>query len=523
MPDAPENSPNSAVPRSAKRMLRNVLSNWGSYIFEMAVTFFLAPFIVRHLGNTSYGVWTLIVSLTGYLGLLDLGVRGAVTRYVARFHATGEHQESSRVATSALFIFGAAGALAMLAASILSVAAPSIFHLPPEYRTAARLVLMLTGINVAVSLISGIFGGVLVGLQRFDLSNSIDVGISGSRALAVVFALQSGLGITALACIQLVFNSLRGCVSAWLAHRLYPELRIRLATADQAHVKLIFSFSFYAFLLQVSGNLIYYTDTVVIGAFLPVSMITFYVIGGNLVEYSRIFIRGISQAMSPLASALDAQHEGQELQRVLLFSMQAATMVALPIATTFMLRGESFIRMWMGAQYAELSGRVLLLLTPTVILWSANNATAGVVIGIGKHKAIVPVLLAEGLSNLLLSALWVRHYGILGVALGTTIPNLASSLFFWPWYAKRTLAVPTRLYIMSGWIRPAIGIVPFALITLAFERLSPASNLLIFFLQVAAAMPTALLGFWFLCFSSAERDLYLRKLTSVVGRFVSRR
>jgi O-antigen/teichoic acid export membrane protein len=166
---------------------------------------------------------------------------------------------------------------------------------------------------------------------------------------------------------------------------------------------------------------------------------------------------------------------------------------------------------------------VLLLLTPTVILWSANNATAGVVIGIGKHKPIVPVLLAEGLSNLLLSALWVRHYGILGVALGTSIPNLASSLFFWPWYAKRTLAVPTRLYIMSGWIRPAIGIVPFALITLAFERLSPASNLLIFFLQVAAAMPTALLGFWFLCFSSAERDLYLRKLTNVVGRFVSRR
>ncbi len=66
-------SSNSARPVSVKpRVIRNVASNWGAYVLAMGVNFFLSPYVVRHLGNTGYGVWTLILSLTGYLGLLDL-------------------------------------------------------------------------------------------------------------------------------------------------------------------------------------------------------------------------------------------------------------------------------------------------------------------------------------------------------------------------------------------------------------------------------------------------------------------
>src|SRR5882672_10468869 len=74
---------NRTAPSS--RLARNILSNWTCYVFSMALNFFVAPYVVRHLGNEQYGVWTIVLSLTGYLGLLDLGVRGAVTRYTARY------------------------------------------------------------------------------------------------------------------------------------------------------------------------------------------------------------------------------------------------------------------------------------------------------------------------------------------------------------------------------------------------------------------------------------------------------
>src|SRR5271170_2476741 len=108
------------APQGAPRAVRNVVSNWGAYVISMGVNFFVSPYVVGHLGNVGYGVWTLILSLTGYLGLLDLGVRGAVTRYVAKFHTETDHGKASNLASSAMVIFATAGLAAILVSFLLA-------------------------------------------------------------------------------------------------------------------------------------------------------------------------------------------------------------------------------------------------------------------------------------------------------------------------------------------------------------------------------------------------------------------
>src|ERR1700674_1012738 len=118
--------------------IRNVFSNWGSIAVAMAINVFLSPYVVHHLGNAVYGVWTVILSLTGYLGLLDLGVRGAVTRYVAKFHAERDHRRAGEVASSAMVIFGTVGLIALLASAVLAGFVIARLHIPPQYLMAAR-------------------------------------------------------------------------------------------------------------------------------------------------------------------------------------------------------------------------------------------------------------------------------------------------------------------------------------------------------------------------------------------------
>jgi len=67
-----------------RRIAQNVLSNWFALAVTTLVGFFLSPFVVHHLGNVVYGVWVIIGSLVSYMGLLDLGLRGAVTRFVSK-------------------------------------------------------------------------------------------------------------------------------------------------------------------------------------------------------------------------------------------------------------------------------------------------------------------------------------------------------------------------------------------------------------------------------------------------------
>ena len=52
-------------------LIRNIVSNWVGFSVQVAVAFFLTPFILHSLGDTRYGIWSLVIGLTGYYGLLD--------------------------------------------------------------------------------------------------------------------------------------------------------------------------------------------------------------------------------------------------------------------------------------------------------------------------------------------------------------------------------------------------------------------------------------------------------------------
>jgi O-antigen/teichoic acid export membrane protein len=508
--------------RPGSRAARNVLSNWAAYLINGAIGFFLSPFIVRHLGASAYGVWVLLVSLTGYLGFLDLGNRGAVTRFVAKFHSEKSHEQSSYTVSSASALFIVAGIVAIAVSVLFAIFAVPHLRIPPSYSRTAQIVVVIAGANIAVSLLSGVFGGVLVGLQRFELCNSIALGVTALRVVAIVIALIGGRGLTSLALIQLGSSLAELFVGFTFARRLYPELRLATSYFSRPHISLIFSFGVYTFLLLVSNYLVYYTDALVIGVFLPIAFVTFFAIAGNLIVYARELVGGFSRTMTPLASKMEVESGHQELPETTLKAARYCSLAVLPIFVTFMIRGPSFIGLWMGPAYADLSGHVLEILSLPWFLGSSTAVITSVMLGISRHKPVVPVALAEGVGNLVLSIILVRAMGVLGVAWGTAIPNLAVTLFFWPWYVHRTLGVPIRRYVTSLWLVPAIAVVPFAICTYFLGRFWPAPSLGFFFLQTALVLPVAFIGIWYFGLRADERAVYVQHYISPLIRVIRR-
>ena len=495
---------------SRARIVLNVLSNWAGQIASLALSFFVAPFVVRSLGNSEYGVWMLMVAIAGYLSLLDLGVRAAVTRYLARFAAEGDHASASRMASASFQIFAATGVVGIAASVVLALFVLDRFGVPEHDLSTARIVLILVGVNVAVSLVSGVYAGAVAALQRFDLLNLAEVVTALVRTGATVVALLAGQGVLAMAAIQLATSVWRGVWLAYLGRQIYSSLRIDIRHVDSGSLKLIFSFSALTFLIHVSGRLIYYTDALVIAAFLPIGVLTFFSIAGSLVEYSRMIISSVSFTTSPMASSLDGAGQHDRVRLLLLTSAKYSMMILLPIALTFLVRGRSFIGLWMGPSYAEMSGRVLAILSLPLLLYGSTHAMGGIMMGVGKHKPMVPAMILEAGANLALSVALLPRLGIVGVAWGTTIPSLVSSLFFWPHYTRRALGIPAAAYFESVWIRPWMAAVPFALGSYAIERWLPATNLPVFFIQVGGCLLLAVVADWKICLSAEERDSILQ-------------
>src|SRR4051812_48665707 len=181
----------------------SVTWNWAGMAVNMLVGFAVLPFLVLHLGQTTYGLWIVIASLSNYFGMLDLGVRGAVGRNIAYARANGDQAGVNAVLSTALAVLCVAGAIA--GAAMLAVA-PVFFRVvdvAPALVPDARTALLLIGLALALNLPLSLFDATLWAYQRFDLLNAIDIPAALVRAGLTFWLIGRGHGLVALAVINL--------------------------------------------------------------------------------------------------------------------------------------------------------------------------------------------------------------------------------------------------------------------------------------------------------------------------------
>src|ERR1035438_6234600 len=126
-----------------RQIVKNVGSSWFSLGFDGLVGLFLSPFLLHWLGDTAFGIWVLIFSITGYYGLFDLGIRSSIVRYVSKFTATDDVEDLAKLVNTALFTYSCLGVLSLVITAILSIYVDHIFKIPPELYSQTRWLLVI--------------------------------------------------------------------------------------------------------------------------------------------------------------------------------------------------------------------------------------------------------------------------------------------------------------------------------------------------------------------------------------------
>jgi len=479
---------------------RNAILNSFTLIVSLAVAFFLSPFLVHRLGSVGYGTWTLVTSMISYMALLDLGLRGTVTRFVSRYHAQGAHEESSRAVSAVFWIRLWTGLVILWAAALLSTLAPSLLRIPPEMQSSTRWALILVGTSLAVTLTFGIFGAVLAALQRFDLLCSVSISQIALRTAGTIWLLRSGHGIVALAVWELCAVILANATLTVLAMRVYREIRVIFRRPDAATLRKLGGYSFYLIAINTSRQVINYTDNLVVGALISVTAVTFYTIAGGLLEYARQMVSALGLSFLPMASSMEARGQKDQLRDLLLNGTCATLLVGLPIYTALFFRGDNFIGLWMGQEYAQISGSILQMLLVGQIFLIAQYTNYNILCALGKQKPLALRLAGEAVANLILSIVLARRIGVMGVAVGTLIPGVINHALFGSRYVCKLLEIPVSQFLWRCWVRSAVAVIPFGFACYLSDLFWFPVNMLQFVFQIAVLLPVLVLGvgvvFW---------------------------
>lgn len=503
----------SAEPRSVvhwRKVLRNIFSTWMGYLVTVVVGFLLSPFVVHHLGNTGYGVWTLIVSLTGYFGMLDLGLRQSVGRFVARYVALKDEENVNRTISTAVAMLAGGGLLALAAVAAMNVSF-GVFKVDHQLEAAARTALVIVGINISIALPMSVFNAVLFSLERFDILNGVSIVSALTRASLVVAFLNSGYGVVALAVITMIGGLAEYSAMAVCAKRLYRPLKISWQAVHFGRCKELFGFGIYRFIWIIANQLIFYTDSVVIGVFLNAAAITYYAIAGSLINYGRNIVALTSDTLYPAAARLDAKKDMAGLRELEILGTTMALLVGLPICLGFLFLGKQFIALWMGKAYVS-SAAILIILTIPQITSMSQYTSAIILVGMAKHKMLAYIALGEGLANLILSVLLVRKIGIIGVAWGTVIPHAISTAVVVPLYTLSILKMRWSTYLTRAFIRPFICAAPVAGVCYSFSKFIESPSWLLFGGEAFTVCGLFAVLSCFICLTRTQRAILMGKL-----------
>ena len=473
---------------------RNVISNWISVAIAMLIPFFLTPFIVHHLGKVVYGIWILIVSLVAYLNLLDFGLRGAIIRFVSKEIAQGHHRQALATISTALFMRIGIGACIVLIGYILSIFLVHIFPVPAYLLRTSQIVLIIAALNAGFGLVFGVFGALLCALSRFELTSLVAISQTLIRALGILILLKRGHGLLSLAAWDFFAAMIGNLLLLGLTLRAYSPLRRPLIYLDRDVAKSLFDYSVFVFLITIAAQIVLYTDNIVVGAIIGTSAVAFYSIGGSLVEYTRQIVSAVSTTFTPMASIFDATGREDQLRRLLIHGTRMTLCVSLAVSFSLFFRGSTFISLWIGKDFAIVSGTVLRILIVSQICAVANTTSGAIVYGMAKHRPVAIWGLCEAACNLGLSVLFAHLIGIYGVAWGTAIVALPINLLVWPLYISKIIRIPIGTYVLQGWLPPLIAGIPYAFACYFTDQKWHARNLAIFFLQIAAIMPIFLLS-----------------------------
>jgi len=461
---------------ASRVVVRNSLFSVGNLVITTLVFLGITPFALRVLGSTQFGIWALAGVLTTYMRLSDFGLARALIKFIAELDAQHDRDTINGVVSSALIIVCAWGVLTWVIFLVVrEFVVTDLFRIPVALHDDAVFVFVGVVSIALLDLISGMFNGILDGLQRMEITNTVDAVARVVSAVGVVFVLNQGWGLRGLVLKNAVIAIATLLVSCYLAHRALPSLRVRPWFCRRQTAREIFRFSAN---LQVVNLIVLVIDPLnktMISNFVGLNFVTYYEVASRVVSQLISIFQALASSIYPAVSALQARRGPSAVAWLYLRATRYLTLLVLPLFTVVVIIARPFLQLWLGDGYEP---SVLTLQILTAAWFVSMLATPAYLIaqGIGHPRLSTASSVVSGFVSLVVSFLGISMVGYFGLVVGNAVGLVLGSVIMFI-LIHRVLIVSARDILQAILSRAWLLNLLLAALTIGLLRWSILANL----------------------------------------------
>lgn len=327
------------------------------------------PFMLRMMGKSEYGLYSIAASIVAYLTILDLGFGNAIVRYTAKFKAEDNYEEQYKMFGMFFLLYCGIGLVVLVLGGILYLNADNIFSTSMTLNELSRtkIILILMVFNLAITFPFGLFGSILTAYEQFIFQKVVVLIRIVLNTTTMIVLLTLGYKAIAMVVVTTVFNLLTLGLNFWYCkHNL--KIKLHFGRFRWNLLKEVSIYSFWIFLNAIMDRIYWSTGQFVLGAYAGTAVVAVFAVAIKLQTMYMSFSTAISGVFLPKVTAMVVQKSDEKaISDLFIKTGRIQYCVMILVLTGFVLFGRQFIHLWAGKDYDDAYFIALLFFVPLTV------------------------------------------------------------------------------------------------------------------------------------------------------------
>jgi len=372
------------------------------------------PWIIRSIGQTDYGLYTLAMSIIGFLAF-DFGLGNATTKFICEYLAQKRQDKVDALMGITLKLYLAIDIIILIVFVIIYRFLPDIYDgLTKNELDTFRIVFIIAAVYCTISFPFITLNGVLTGYEKFIQLKLCDLFQRIITVLSMAICLLFGYGLYAL----VVVNSLSGIITIiaklFIIKRRTP-LRLQIGFWDKNELKKIFNFVIWVTIIALAQRMIFNIAPSILGIFSNSSEIAILGVAITIESYTYLFANALSGMFLPKVSKFVANNDVNAIELLMEKIGRLQIYVCAFILIYFIFFGHQFIDLWIGEEYNMVYNCSILFIIP-IVLQLPQEIGQSYIVASNKVKLQSYVYIFMALINGALGLVMAKYYGVVGIS-----------------------------------------------------------------------------------------------------------
>ena len=467
---------------SKERKIGAILS-YVSIIITTLIQLLYTPLLIRMLGQSEYGLYSLVSSIIGYLTVLDLGFGNAFVVYTAKYRAQKKYDEEKKLHGMFYDIFILIGIVATVLGIILYLLVPNIFGNTMNSMEISKMkvMMLILTFNLAITFPFSIYSSIINAYEKFTFQKIIGIISSVLKPILMIPLLFFGYKSITM-CIIITLTNIIVMFSNYLYCKNKLNVKIKFVGFDKVIFKTIFGYSFFIFLGVIVDKINWSVDQFVLGAVSGTVAVSIYTVASNINSLFINLSTAISGILLPKMSKMVAKKaNNEEITEEFIKVGRIQYLIVFLMASGFVLFGKEFINFWVGKGFETAYYIAIILIVPLCVPL-IQNLGISIMQAKNMHKFRSILLAIIAIANIAISIPLAKLFDGIGSAIGTSISLILGNIIILNIYYQKKVGIN----IIKFWKEIIKMSIPFTipviiiLIIMKFVTLHGYINLIVF-------------------------------------------